>query len=213
MANVAHSTIADAYKHEEKGAVNAAANTVYRADGAGSGSWGKPFNLVDFVSTSSASSATEIELTGLSGYNSALLVISCIHWTNTNGTLVCQIDNSGTYVTTGYNGAYQNNNNGNTVNDFTTELVLARNQDTNRDYISGAWWFTDLNGGEPCVQGFNYAVSGNYMSSPVTGSVSSADSFGRLTTSATVTKMKIYDASGGTFNASSPRYIHLYGIR
>ena len=39
MADIFHSVIPDAYLHEPKGVASAAANTVYLADGAGSGAW------------------------------------------------------------------------------------------------------------------------------------------------------------------------------
>jgi len=42
MADVLHASITDPYLHEPKGAAAASANTVYHADGAGSGTWALP---------------------------------------------------------------------------------------------------------------------------------------------------------------------------
>lgn len=41
MANVSHKDLTGSDLHEPKGAASAAANTHYKADGSGSGSWGK----------------------------------------------------------------------------------------------------------------------------------------------------------------------------
>lgn len=50
MADIQHKNIPDAQLHEPKGVASASANTVYLADGLGSGSWSSaPFNPANFT--------------------------------------------------------------------------------------------------------------------------------------------------------------------
>ena len=61
MADVQHSALTGASLHEPKGVAAASANTVYGADGAGSGSWAKI--AVANINTSSVKNVNKIYLT------------------------------------------------------------------------------------------------------------------------------------------------------
>ena len=49
MANVSHSTLSGAELHEPKGADSASNNAVYTSNGAGSGNWTVPFELITYT--------------------------------------------------------------------------------------------------------------------------------------------------------------------
>lgn len=71
MADVAHSTLTGADLHESKGVAAAAANTVYVANGSGSGAW-TPITSSGrwvLISTSNPSAAANVSITG---FNSTL---------------------------------------------------------------------------------------------------------------------------------------------
>lgn len=57
MANIEHATIPEPYIHEPKGVATAAADSVYQADGIGSGAWKLPIKRYKVAFTPSAVSA------------------------------------------------------------------------------------------------------------------------------------------------------------
>lgn len=85
MANVAHASLTGASLHEPKGVASAAANTVYVADGAGSGAWedistSSVAGRWDLIATVSGSNVSSLNFTGFnpSLYKDYKLVIQTI---------------------------------------------------------------------------------------------------------------------------------------
>lgn len=77
MADVQHSALTGASLHEPKGAASASANTVYVADGAGSGTWEKIDE--DAINTSSIKNVNKMymtyEIASLNGAQSYFMVV------------------------------------------------------------------------------------------------------------------------------------------
>lgn len=210
-----HTAITDAEKHEPKGAADAAAWEVYRADGAGSGSWGKPFKLIGSETTSSSPTTdTYIEFTGLDGYDELYLVCAILE-APTSQELYLQIDNSGTYTTSGYHG-WVNDNLNNVAEDtdnFSSGIVISKNRNSGRLYTKGVWRIYGLNGGQPTLEGKSMTVDNNFLSSASGASnFSYQRCFGRYPGTRTVTKLRLgLDAS--SFAAGDVRSVFLYGVR
>lgn len=114
MSNVEHSTITDPNIHEPKGIASASANTVYIADGSGSGSWGSINPLLPSIDPFSSymSLYTTLGSLGSVSWSSSA---SSWHTLNLTGTDVNNISSatvstnsfslpSGTYQAIGYGG-------------------------------------------------------------------------------------------------------------
>lgn len=213
-----HTAITDAEKHEPKGAADAEDHTVYIADGAGSGSWGKPFKLLDSVSTSSSpTSDTYIELTGLTGYNRAMLVIASLQQPSTNDDLILQLDNSGTYVTSGYTNTMTSNLDGGCrdTDNASNGLMLGVYRDSNRNYMMGVAHLFNLQSAQPCCWFSSFSDSNNFMVSPSSSSNLSLNrGFSRYDGgSLTVTKCRLALQNLTSFTSGEERYVYLYGVR
>jgi hypothetical protein len=210
LANQTHSTITDAEKHEPKGVETASENSVYTADGAGSGSWSRPFELVSFIDESSTGTDTTIELTGLTGYSHALLVVTYLRNTNTDRILL-QVDNSGTYVTTGYEGGlFMSNDTGH--DNEGSGLMVAR---SDKDNLCFTVWLHNLSSaGVVCMRSEGFCDNDDYLVSPTSGTARNVlGGAGRLASNATVTKVRFLEDAGGSFDSGAARIIHLYGFK
>lgn len=211
MANVTHSTIADAYKHEPKGISGAADFTVYRSDGAGSGSWGTPFTLLGNLQETSASSTTAYEIaSGFSGYQTLFVVIP-IFYATSDTHYILQIDNSGTYRTSGYEGG-QVDDVASTADNFSSGFFLWENR-SSVDYAHGVWRLDNCDGGVVTCSG----VAGNgdvnfYENLSVSTNDALDFGFGRQTTASTVTKLRIVANNSATIPAGY-RFVQVWGIR
>ena len=106
MANVSHAALTGSNLHEPKGVAEASANTVYRADGAGSGDWEAPLNLIERRALSGLAAE---EFTGLSTYRSLWLVVEGWTWSATSTIPIIQFGTSGAYRTSGYLTSVLNN--------------------------------------------------------------------------------------------------------
>jgi hypothetical protein len=98
LANVSHAALTGSNLHEPKGAAEASANTVYRADGAGSGSWEAPLKLIE---RRTFSGLTSEEFTGLSGYRALWITIEGVTFSSSSIPII-QVGTSGTYRTSTY---------------------------------------------------------------------------------------------------------------
>ena len=206
---VTHSAIADANKHQPKGVADAEDFTVYRADGAGSGSWSRPLSLL-WNGQEASHSSTDYEITGLTGYQTLFLVLP-IFYSNADVGVILQIDNSGTYRTSGYENAYVDNFGGTTDN-YSSGFYLAEGRNNSRDYMMGVWRLDNCNGGIVTCTGIAGWLDFNYLTSSTLSSSEAMDSsFGRQTSASTVTKIKLIE-NGGSFSPGY-RYVQVYGIR
>ena len=115
-----HSTITDPNIHEPKGVASADANTVYRADGAGSGNWEAPLKLIE---RRTLTGLTAEEFTGLSAYRNLYIVAEGYTLGSGAAYLLVQVGTSGAYRTSGY--ITMHNNDASTLeNPNTTGLPL-----------------------------------------------------------------------------------------
>ena len=76
MANQTHSAITDPDIHEPKGVSTAASGRVYMSDGAGSGTWLRP---MDLVATGDSVTSSGVEITGLEIYSELILVTETVN--------------------------------------------------------------------------------------------------------------------------------------
>lgn len=90
-----HKNLTGAQVHEPKGASGATSGTYYLADGASGGAWS-----VVYASTSdtSISSASNVEITGLSDYTDVVVELEGIAY-DASGDLALTVGNSGGYAT------------------------------------------------------------------------------------------------------------------
>lgn len=92
MANVAHASLTGANLHEPKGVASASANTVYVANGSGSGSWTSPpasAGTWTLIATNTPSGASSTSFTGFSSssYKDYKIVIDHLV-PNTSGAVI-----------------------------------------------------------------------------------------------------------------------------
>jgi hypothetical protein len=117
MANVAHSTLTGSNLHEPKGVAAATANTVYVADGAGSGAWDTlpragldtdaKTSLVLLATASPSSTASVTFTSGFSSdYSKVIFDIRNLLPATSGAELLFQVSTDGgnNYATTGYTG-------------------------------------------------------------------------------------------------------------
>ena len=209
---IQHASIPDADKHEPKGAFEASKGEVYIADGAGSGSWGKLFNLVDSIEVSGTGGggSSQYELTGLDDYETAVLVISYAKG-GTNGWIKLRIDDNGTFRTTGYRGGGIAKDS--TADNFADGFPLSYDYDNSRDFLAGVFWLNNLNGGAggPFCSGTAFNSAQNFIVSRGGGASVNVMSCGRNVNASNVTKVRLVFPAATSSGASM--YIHLYGIR
>ena len=100
MTNVSHAGLTGDDLHEPKGVAEASANTVYRADGAGSGSWEAPLKLIE---RRALTTNTAEDFTGLSTYRHLIFIIESISFgTPTTEAILLQVGTSSAWRTSGY---------------------------------------------------------------------------------------------------------------
>jgi hypothetical protein len=199
-----HSTITDPNIHEPKGAASADANTVYRADGAGSGNWDAPLELIE---RRTLSGLTAEEFTGLSAYRNLYIIAEGYTLGASASYLLVQVGTSGAYRTSGYINM-SNNDVSTTENGTTAGLILGRNS-------------SNLHGcGQIEVWNFNDAshpTSGKSdnletTTNPISSTISSANPWSNMSFYATVEaheKFKIVTDNAATI---SDGFITVYGM-
>lgn len=200
-----HSTITDPNIHEPKGVASADANTVYRADGAGSGSWEAPLKLIE---RRTLSGLTAEEFTGLSAYRNLYIVAEAFTLGAGSQHLLVQVGTSGAYRTSGYITLL--NNDVSTLENYTTEgLVLAESHPST---LSGfaqmeIWNFNDAShptsSKTDCVE---------TTTNPISSTISSADPWhvmGFYPTVEAHEKFKIVTDNAATI---SDGFITVYGM-
>ena len=108
MADIQHKNIADADRHEPKGASTAAAGQVYVSDGAGSGSWQTPAQGSKvLLSTQNAANSPSIAFTSLitstySTYEVEYYAVRAASASNSGFFLEHSVNNGASYLTSSY---------------------------------------------------------------------------------------------------------------
>lgn len=183
---VTHSTITDPEIHEPKGVAEAAANTVYRADGAGSGTWEAPLKLIE---RRALTGATSEEFTGLGNYRYLILAIESVTL-STPEYLLAQYSTASTYRTSGYLNTFVGGTS-NSTNAITTGNIV----------------------GIPTPSGYSVVEISNFNQAAPTSlqGMCSADTLNRISSAATDTGSRCYELMGFYGTAEAHEKLKIVG--
>lgn len=203
MANVTHSAITDAYKHEPKGADTASLGQVYLSDGAGSGSWTKLFEKINTTTRPESPGSLTLDVS-LSAYRTLILVVNSGDLDG-SANVVLQIESGGSFKSSGYEGAALGDSTH--TDGVTNGLLLCPGRSDLTDF-TGMYFIENTNKSSiVSMSGSCFSRDGSFGN---TGTVVQNNKvFSRYNSNATVTDLKIV----GSLNRSSTWNIYLYGLR
>ena len=202
-----HSTITDPNIHEPKGVAAADDNTVYRAGGAGSGTWEAPLKLIETITAVGGESS--LEFNGLDWYRSLYLVIEGIEYSSSAALNHTLLQFGDPYRTSGYYNLILTDGL-NLVNDDTSGIIIGRNLAT-RDTGWGFVEICNFNVAAPTsVRGMWNSGTENRYNSATLGSNTGYSFFGIYPTAEVHEDLKVLSSAGYTFNAGT--VLTLYGI-
>lgn len=211
MANQTHSTITDPDIHEPKGISSASGGRVYRADGAGSGAWVRPIEL---LASGDDVSGTSFDVTGLSDYRQIIFVLEASNVSNDEFVLQLYSTSGAVWRTSGYLSSFHHSSDNADISAAPTNgLGIAKTFSSGRSYSTAIARISNFNSATQKTQCIAESAAMNtfYPTSATTSSSDKGVTYQSLYNTAEAHEgIRLSTQGGSTF---SNVYYSVWGIR
>jgi hypothetical protein len=205
-----HNALAEAELHEPKDISLANAGEIYQADGAGSGAWTRPMDLIASIDNESG---TSYEVTGLSAYRELIISVENMY-NNNEQYLLVQLYTGSAWRTSGYINAGVNNASDSDNDNIAAEgLTFGKVSTTARDSFHGILRISNFNDASIKTSHYASGVSTptNYVSLSTTPTSQKPYVFGGMYNTAEAHEGIRFRVKGG--NSFSRLYATIWGIK